>query len=376
MRNPMNLVSRYSMNRWLLMTFAAAIISACHHAPVQAQSSGNSERCLEVSLTGTQGGPPQVGSLAGPGTLVRFGTKENNCSDIILQFDSGRNTVGRLSELGVSVKNLDAVFYTHMHSDHTEGLSSLLLLRWHFFGGPLDIVCSADSAVPQQPVPRTMSCESFVAHIADAFIASGEIAQRYAESNKRHPDGPSHLANLKTVDLPLPDRPGHVVWEKGDVLVTAVASRHIPGHLSFRVDSPAGSVVIGGDAGNNVPTPPRDFSTSAAVERLSKDADILVHSVIHPVFRPGNGSAFPAVPYYRQSAAGDLGAMAKRAGVKQLMLTHLIPSLDTTHHGPFEIPGGPLSAVDFDTAVRSSGFDGEVHVGTDMLTIRLLEFQK
>ena len=40
----------------------------------------------------------------------------------------------------------------------------------------------------------------------------------------------------------------------GDVKVSAIRSTHIAGHASYRVDTPAGSVVIGGDAGELVLT--------------------------------------------------------------------------------------------------------------------------
>ena len=60
------------------------------------------EPCLEITLTGTQGGPPAVNGLAGAGTLVRYGDSANNCSDLMLQFDAGRGTVLRLSALGIS----------------------------------------------------------------------------------------------------------------------------------------------------------------------------------------------------------------------------------------------------------------------------------
>src|SRR5262245_66138923 len=61
-----------------------------------------------------------------------------------------------------------------------------------------------------------------------------------------------------------------LVWSSGDVKVSAIRSTHIAGHASYRVDTPAGSVVIGGDAGNDVPLPPRSSSTSEQVEKLAK----------------------------------------------------------------------------------------------------------
>jgi ribonuclease Z len=327
--------------------------------------------CLEITLTGTQGGPPAVNGLAGAGTLVRYGTIDNDCSDLLLQFDAGRGTTERLSQLGISAVRLDAVFLTHMHSDHTEGLAGLLQYRWHFLGGPMDVVCSADVTASEPPPERTMSCQKLLTHTADAMIRSGEIAQRHAENRKRDPAGPAALVRPRLVELPLPDRPGHVVWKFGDVSVSAIGTTHIAGSLAYRVDTPAGSVVIGGDAGNGKGSPPRDFSTSETVEALANGVDVLVHSTMHPVFAPDGGSKFPPPVYHRQSNVADLGAMAKRAGVAHLMLTHLIPSVNTPSHGPYAIPGGPLDNADFESAARAGGFEGKVYVGKDLLSLRL-----
>ena len=88
------------------------------------------------NANGHQGGPPAFKGLAGPGTLVRYGEDSNNCSAVKLQFDAGRGTVMRLAELNISPEQLNAVFFTHMHTDHTEGFADLITLRWMFFGGP------------------------------------------------------------------------------------------------------------------------------------------------------------------------------------------------------------------------------------------------
>ncbi|RMH50442.1 MAG: MBL fold metallo-hydrolase, partial [Alphaproteobacteria bacterium] len=324
--------------------------------------------CLEVTLTGTQGGPSVFRGLAGTGTLVRYGDSETGCADLLLQFDAGRGTSQQLSKLGIPVGRLDAIFLTHMHSDHVEGLIDMAQLRWHFnSGGPkLDMICASDAEAPDGHV---MSCRNFGLHIADALLAGGEIAQRLAENRARLPEGPAGILNIITFT---PAESPQLVWQRGDVTVRAVRSTHVAGHVSFRVDTPAGSVVIGGDAGNDTPRPPRDSSTSAQVEALAKDADILVHSVIHPVMGPDGGSGFPPPIYFRQSNAADLGSLARRAGVRHLMLTHLIPPLGAARHGPWPVPGGALDAEDYTAAVRSGGYDGEVTVGTDLATVRLV----
>jgi hypothetical protein len=113
------------------------------------------------------------------------------------------------------------------------------------------------------------------------------------------------------------------------VKVLAIRSTHIADHASYRVDTPAGSVVIGGDASNDVTALPRAHSTSDQVEKLAQGADVIVHSTMHPILGPDKGSGFPPPAFYRQSMTTDLGAMAKRVGAKYLMLTHLARSLGT-----------------------------------------------
>jgi ribonuclease Z len=321
--------------------------------------------CLTVTLTGTQGGPTVFNGQAGAGTLVSYGDESDNCGVMKLQFDTGRGTSMRLSQINVTPVQLSAIFLTHIHGDHTEGLADVMALRWYLKGPKIDIVCSADAA---SAFGFTNSCRNYVAHIADAFLRSGEIAERRSEDNARLAGGPAELANVLTFDAK--DEP-QVVWTSGDVSVSAIRSTHIAGHASYRVDTPAASVVIGGDASNDVPAPPRAHSTSDQVERLANGADVIVHSTIHPVLSPDRESGFPAQSFYRQSLATDLGAMAKRAGVKYLMLTHLAPSLGTARHNRWNVPGGALTEADYRRAVEASGFSGTTIVGTDLVTLRL-----
>jgi len=332
-----------------------------------AGSTAQAAPCLTVTLTGTQSGPPVFNGLAGAGTLVRYGDDADNCTALKLQFDTGRGTNMRLSQLGVPPGQLNAVFFTHMHTDHSEGFADIMQLRWHFGskGPKIDVVCSSDTV---SALGFTISCAKFTKHIADAFIESGEIAQRHSENRDRLPGGPAELINLVTF---APKNEPQVVWSKGDVKVSAIRSTHIAGHASYRVDTPAGSVVIGGDAGNDLQAPPRPTSTSDQVEKLAKGVDIIVHSTIHPVMGPDKDSGMPPPIFYRQSSTTDLGAMAKRVGAKYLMLTHLGPPIGAVRQGPWKIPTGPLTEASYRKAVEESGFAGKTIVGTDLASIRL-----
>src|SRR5262249_38873814 len=299
--------------------------------------------------------------------MSRLNADSDNCSGMKLQFDTGRGTVMRLAQLDIAPEQLNAVFFTHMHTDHTEGFADFVTLRWMFFGTgqKVDAVCSSDTV---SALGFTISCRKFTAHVADSFIQSGEVAQRHSEIKERTAGGPAELIN--TITFEPKDEP-QIVWSRGDVKVSAIRLTHIAGHVSYRVGTPAGSVVIGGDAGNDVPLPPRSSSASEQVERLAKAADGIVPSTIHPIMGPEKGSGFSPHPYFRQSNAFDLGAMAKRAGAKSLMLTHMIPPLGAERQEPFKIPGGPLTEADYRKAVEESGFTGKVIVGTDLVTLRL-----
>ena len=260
-------------------------------------------------------------------------------------------------------------FFTHMHSDHTEGFPDIMLHRWAWDSRrpKLDIVCSADVA---SQFGFTVSCQKFVAHIGDAFLQSGEIAQRRAEGggNVRLVGGPAELANLITFKAT--EEP-QVVWSLDDVKVSAIRSTHIPGHSSYRVDTPAGSVVIGGDATNDVLTQPRAHSTSDQVELLAKGVDIIVHSTTHPIMGPDRDSGMPSEVFNRQSSTTDLGAMAQRVNAKHLLLTHLGPSIGAAFQGAYKVPGGALTAADFSKAAAAGGFTGNIIVGADLASLRL-----
>jgi ribonuclease Z len=347
--------------------FDVRLAAACVSLLAVSLPGAQAAPCLTVTVTGAQGGPQAYQGQAGPGTLVRYGDDANNCNAVRLQFDAGRSTILRLSQLGIQSVQLGAVFLTHLHNDHSEGLTELLQHRWMIFPASpkLDVVCSDDT---KSPFGFTLSCRKFVAHIADNAVQAGEIAQRTAENKQRDAAGPAAKANVVTF---APKNEPQVVWSSGDVKVSAIRSTHIPGHASYRVDTPAGSVVIGGDAGNDKIAPPRDSSTSAQVELLAKGADVIVHSTIHPVMGPERDSGMPPPIFFRQSSARDLGAMAQRAGSKHLVLTHMIPPPGAPSQGVWKVPGGALTEADYRKAAEDGGFKGQVLVAKDLLSLRL-----
>src|SRR5687767_15784101 len=80
----------------MLLKIAIAIVGL-----VTATPSAQAAPCLTVTITGAQGGPQAYKGQAGPGTLIRFGDDANDCNSVRLQFDAGRGTLLRLSQINV-----------------------------------------------------------------------------------------------------------------------------------------------------------------------------------------------------------------------------------------------------------------------------------
>src|SRR5687767_4695892 len=81
-----------------------------------------SSQAFKVTLLGT-GGPEPAMDRFGPGTLGEAGAEK-------LLFDAGRGVSQRLWQVGVRPGEVNAVFLTHLHSDHVVGIPDLWLTGW------------------------------------------------------------------------------------------------------------------------------------------------------------------------------------------------------------------------------------------------------
>ena len=175
-------------------------------------------------------------------------------------------------------------------------------------------------------------------------------------------------ANPRTFN---PANEPQIVWSSDDVKVSAIRSTHIPGHASYRVDTPAGSVVIGGDPADDNPR------AASPVIYLRAGGDACQGRGHHRAFNdsshhgPDKDSGFPAYAYYRQSTASDLGAMTQRVAAKRFILTHLVPPPGALAQGISKVPGGPLTEASYRQAALDGRFTGNVVVATDLASVRL-----
>ncbi len=266
---------------------------------------------------------------AGAGALLRH-------DDTLIQVDAGPATLFRLTEAGVDITRLGALFITHHHSDHLMGIPELVLTRW-----------IRNGARP---------CEALSVYCPDG------PAVGYLESllDNLEPDIEARIGLAGFPDRPEPAvrpfRPGPApaaLTTVGDVLVEAVLVDHgdVRPAVAYRFTTPDGLVVVSGDT-----------RACAAVEDLAAGADILVHEVLSSSKLLELGLPHQRVERLARhhAEAPTLGALAARAGVGQLVLTHLMPA-----------PRGSDDEAELVEAIRAGGYAGRVTVASDLHTARV-----
>ncbi len=278
----------------------------------------------EIILTGT-GYPRPHPDRAGPGVMVR-------CEERILQFDAGRGTVMRLAALGVSCRQLTALFVTHHHSDHLVALPDVALTRWIARDrgredAPLTVVA------PEGPSAR------FAEVMLEPFV--DDIAARVEQT------GRGSVPRVECLAFPVSAEPAEI-WRDGPVRVSACAVHHEPVRpsVAYRVDTPDGAAVISGDT-----------RTCAEIAALAEGAEVVVHEVIRS--RVVQGTFAGSVADYHADSV-ELGKLMSATDVPVLMLTHIIPAPDST--------ADEQSLID---EIREGGYRGRVIVGKDLECYRL-----
>lgn len=280
-----------------------------------------------ITITGT-GTPIQTPDRAGPGVLIRS-------DDVALQFDAGRGTVMRLASAGSRITDLDALFVTHHHSDHIVGIPDLLMTRW----------LNEIERKGQTPLP-IYTPEGEASRLVERML---DVWRTEMEMRQTHTGRP----NVAVTDVhqfkSSKNEPSRVV-EFGGVRVSAIAVDHEPvvPAVAYRIDTADGSVVISGDT-----------SVCRQVEMVSAGADVLIHEAINADGLEGLVSDPRSLLGYHAEPEG-IGAMAQRADVGQVVLTHLVPPPNTPEH---------IEA--FADAVRRGGYIGPVIIANDLDSIVL-----
>ncbi len=274
-------------------------------------------------LLGTAGGPTPKAKGAAPAQAIVAG-------DRIYLVDCGDGVARQLTLANLAVKQLRAVFVTHLHSDHIAGYGPLFLLGWTAgLRTPVDA---------HGPPPLT----EMTARLLEAYRY--DIDLRMADEG-RPPLGP--------LVRPHEILEGGEIFRDDRVRVTAAPNEHPPIRHSFayRFDTLDRSIVVSGDT-----------RYSDSVVKLARGADVLVHEVVSREYweRPDAPQPPSVVRHILASHtdAADVGRVAAAAGVKTLVLSHFVPT---------EGPGAPTDN-EWRAAVRRH-FQGHVVVGRDLMEI-------
>jgi ribonuclease Z len=245
-----------------------------------------------------------------------------------LLVDCGRGVPQRIAEAGLDMSLLRAVFLTHHHSDHISDLATLATMRW-CDGAPDPLIVVA----PQGP------CARFAATCLDPFDQTAFHGQASPAAGA-HP----RIAVQAFSAQPSPES----VYEDDRFVVSSALVDHHP------IEAAVGYRII---VSGSVVTLSGDTAVCSGVEELADGADLLIHEAVRA------SAASPKLLAWNASAE-SVGALAKRANVRHVVLTHLLPP--------------PQSADDeagFVVDARRGGFVGPITVARDHLRIGGLEDQ-
>ena len=287
------------------------------------RSEGQTTR-TRLILLGTGGGPrPRRASSASAQVIIR-----NNVAYVI---DCGNGVARQLVFADVPLPTLRHIFLTHHHSDHNADYGNLIWLAW-----TAGLRTRVDT---WGPPPLTKMTKRFFE------MNAYDIHTRIAD------EGRVPLVPLVQVhEL----REGGLVVRDDQITVRATRVNHPPvvPAFAYRFDADDRSIVISGDT-----------TRSDNLVKLAEGADVLVHSAVYLpavdrlVARVPNAAALKRSIIAGQTSAEDAGRVAQAAGVKTLVLSHLIPADD------------PEVTEQMWTAAARIHFRGSVIVGKDLLEL-------
>ena len=273
----------------------------------------SSAQDITVTLLGT-GAPPAEIDRFGPGTLVEAGGE-------LLLFDVGRGVTQRLSQLKINTPDLDALFLTHLHADHTVGMPDLWL------------VSALGNRKPGFRIFGPEGTEPMMLNLRKAFDADSRIAAAAGAT-------------------PTTQIAEGVVYSQNRVTVTAFRVDHAAGPtpaFGYRIDYAGRSVVISGD------TRPSDN-----LVKFAQGADVLIHEVIAAAPGALKASERAKETVGVHTSPEDAGRIFDRVKPRLAVYTHV-----SLVAGP---AGQARLAAEILPRTRAT-YAGAVEVGEDLMTI-------
>jgi ribonuclease Z len=278
----------------------------------------NQGQTLSVALLGT--GTPDVSMKRfGPSILVEAGGQK-------FLFDCGRGAVMRLSQLHMSLEEVNRLFLTHLHSDHTVGIPDLWLTGWIF-----------DRKEPFY-VWGPAGTRNMMSHLEKAYAFDIHIRRDVDEKI------PGRGVIVVARDI----RQG-VVFESNGVKITAFDVDHGPVKpaLGYRIDCGGHSVVLSGDT-----------RPSENLIRFAKGTDLLVHEVYYVDEETLRSSPEERIIMRHHTTPEQAGEVFSRVQPKLALYSHI---------GRRDVADAKLIELTHKT------YSGPLEVGEDLMTIEVGE---
>jgi ribonuclease Z len=300
----------------LLKGFQAQIGTALFERAVSSRVGSDSTAgladSLHVGLCGT-GSPLPNADRAGACTVVIAGKR-------VFVVDAGEGGARNIQLMGINPGRIERLFLTHFHSDHIDGLGPMMLFRW-----------TGSAATAPLPVHGPDGVQAVIAGFNAAYTADNgyRVAHHGADIVPPEGGGATAVAFEMTAD-------SAVVFDEGGVKVTAFRVDHKPvsPSVGYRFDYKGRSVVISGDT-----------AKSPSLIATAKGADLLVHEALQPKMVAMMTKALDAkgikntaqitrdiLDYH--ASPEEAAESAKAAGVKQLVLSHIVPPLPSAFFYP------------------------------------------
>lgn len=300
----------------MILTAAALLVSLGGHQQRSYPAPDQKVDSVIVVTIGT-GVPVPSPGRAGPATVVMVGKR-------VFLFDAGANVERQLAAADLPIDGVEAVFFTHLHSDHVLGYPDLIFTSW-VFGRRVPLRAFGPPGL-----------KAMTTHLIAAF--SEDIKVRTTGLEHAIPRGYRVTAR---------ETRGGVVYDSGGVRITAFRVPHTawPVALGYRIDAPGRSIVISGDT-----------RPSAELTRQATGVDVLVHEVysaanVEPGKMPGGGD-WPKYLASAHTSDVEIGSIAATANPRMVILTHVV-SLGSTDSAMV-------------AAVHSRGYKGRVVVAHDL----------
>ena len=297
---------------------------------------------LHVGLCGA-GSPFPDDKRSGPCTAVVAGRR-------LFIFDAGSGAGRNLARMRLNAGQIEALFLTHYHSDHIDGLGEVMLQRWI-------------QRTSQQPLP--VYGPTGLAQVLQGFNQAYQLDQGYRTAHHGEAVAPPQGFGGKAMSFDLPADTGRkLLFSEPDLEIVAFTVDHGPIHpaVGYRIRYKDRSVVISGDT-----------NKSAAVAREARGVDLLVHEALSPqllgLLERGFSQAgrqqlskimHDVLNYH--TTPEEAAEIAQAAGVKALVFNHIVPPLPSAGLDPVflqragKIYGGPLHiGVDGDWFSLPSG---------------------